>query len=130
MNDLSADKLHPNLEEFKLFMNTHPEVVLELRKSGNSLQDYYNKWIEYGEDDPIWGFDNKRDQEKDIEYGELFNQIIKYTENIDINKVQGHVEKFTKILNVVQLMLGDFISQKDTNVNSKKQADLFSLFRD
>src|SRR5690625_4005087 len=127
--NLSVDKLHPNVEEFKNFINAHPELVLKLRKSGSSLQEYYNKWVEHGDDDSVWGLDSGKSQEKDTNFGDLFNQVIKYTESMDINKVQGHVKQFNKVLNVAQMMLGEFISEKNANTDPKKQTDLFNLFR-
>jgi len=127
---LSLDKLHPDVEKFKLFINSHPELVLELRRSGNPLQDYYNKWVEYGEDDSVWDLNKTKNQETDKDYKDLFNQIVKYTENIDVNKIQGHVKRFNKVLDTVQLMLGDFIGQNNTNTNPGNQSDLFNLFRD
>lgn len=127
---MSLDKLHPDVEKFKLFINSHPELVLELRRSGNPLQDYYNKWVEYGEDDSVWDLNKTKNQETDKDYKDLFNQIVKYTENIDVNKIQGHVKRFNKVLDTVQLMLGDFIGQNNTNTNPGNQSDLFNLFRD
>ncbi len=127
---MSADKLHPSVEKFKLFINAHPDLVLEMRKSGNSLQDYYNKWVEYGEDDSVWGLGKDTKQKTETNYKGLLDQIVKYTENIDINKIQGHVKRFNKMLDTVQLMLGDFASTKNPNEDIGKQNDLFKLFRD
>lgn len=128
---MSVDKLHPSVEEFKHFINAHPELVLEIRKSGKSLQNYYNKWVEHGDDDSVWGLDKGKSKKVDADHKDLLNQIVKYTENIDVNKIQEHVKRFNKILDTVQLMLGDFVSPKNTtNKDSGKQRDLFNMFRD
>lgn len=127
---MSVDKLHPSVKEFKLFINAHPELVLEIRRSGDPLQDYYNKWVKYGEDETVWGLNEKNSQETKHDYKDLLDQIVKYTENIDINKVQGHVKRFNKVLNTVQLMLGDVTSEHHLNEHARKQPDLFNWFRD
>lgn len=124
------NKLHPTVEEFKEFMNNHPTLVLELRKSGDSLQDYYNKWVEHGEDSSVWNLDKAKDQMADTKDKDFFHQIIKYTENIDINKIEGRVKQFNKALDTIQLLLGNFIKDKETNVDVSNQKELFNFFRD
>lgn len=127
---MSIDELHPTVREFQKFMNAHPELVLRLRKSGNSLQDYYDKWIEHGEDDSVWNLDKDKQQKANTADKDFFHQIIKYTENIDVNKVQGHVKQFNKALDTIQSLLNNFIKDKDTEVNVSKQKELFNFFRD
>lgn len=127
---MSVDKLHPTVEEFKQFMNAHPEIVLKLRKNGNSLQHYYNKWIEHGEDEAVWDLGKKQYEESDKNNNDLFHQVIKYTENIDVKKVQKYVKQFHKTLDTIQLLLDGFISDKETNVENGKQKELFNFFRD
>lgn len=111
-------------------MNAHPELVLELRKSGSSIQDYYNKWIEHGEDESVWNLNKDQHQTRKKNYGDMFNQIVKYTENIDINKVQGQMKQFNKVLETVQLLLNDFIGNKNISVDNENQKELFNFFRD
>jgi hypothetical protein len=130
VNDLSADKLHPTLEEFKKFMNARPKLVLELRESGGSLQDYYNKWIEHGEEDSVWGLDNDERKEEKTNHSDLLGQIMKYTENIDVNKIQGHFKQLNKTLNTVQILLTNFTGQKNPNTDTEKKSQLFNVFRD
>lgn len=130
VNSLSVGKLHPTVEDFKRFMNARPALVLKLRKNGSSLQDYYDKWIEHGEDDSIWGTDNDEHKEVKTNHAELLDRMIKYSEKIDVNKIQNHVKQLNKALDTVQLLLSDFSSNKNTNANVEKQPQLFNFFRD
>lgn len=127
---MSVDKLHPSVEKFKLFINAHPELVLEIRRNGDPIQNYYNKWIEYGEDESVWGLNKRNSHETKSDYKDVLDQIVKYAENIDVNKIQGHVKRLNKVLDTLQLMLGDFTGQNNSNNYTRKQTDLFNRFRD
>lgn len=127
---MSVDKLHPNVEKFKLFINAHPELVLKIRKSGDPMQVYYNKWVKYGEDESVWGINKGSAMESKNDYKDLMDQIVKYAEKIDVNKIQGHVKRFNKILDTIQFMIGDFTSQNKQSERTNKQSDLFNWFRD
>ena len=127
---MSVDKLHPNVEKFKLFINAHPELVLKIRKSGDPIQVYYNKWVEYGEDESVWGINERSTRERKNDYKDLMDQIVKYAEKMDVNKIQGHVKRFNKILDTIQSMIGDFTSQNKPNRHGQQQTDLFNWFRD
>ena len=127
---MSVDKLHPNVEEFKLFINAHPEIVLKIRKSGDPLQVYYNKWVKYGEDESVWGISGGNTRESKNDYKDLMDQIVKYTEKMDVNKIQEHVKRFNKILDTIQFMIGDFASQNKPKEHARQQTDLFNWFKD
>ncbi len=49
-----SDKLHPSVREFKDFLQRHPKLVEEVRRSGRGWQEYYEKWALLGEDDSMW----------------------------------------------------------------------------
>lgn len=127
---MSENKLHPSVEEFKHFMNDRPKLVLRLRENGHSLQTYYNKWVEHGEDESVWQLGEKQSRETNRNDNDLFNQIIKYTENIDVDKIQGHVKQLNKMLGVVQSILHNFAGSKNTTVDQAKQMEVLNLFRD
>jgi len=68
-------KLHPSVIEFKHFINEHPGILKEIRKSGRSWQEYYEKWILLGEEDPYWQqfIENvKKRKKRECERGEKF----------------------------------------------------------
>lgn len=127
---MSRDKLHPSLEKFKTFINAHPELVLKIRKSGEPIQVYYNKWVEYGEDETVWGFQKEETEESRNDGKDMLDQIVKYADKIDIDKIQDHVKRFNKILDTIQIMLGDFTSQNKSTEHTRKQSDWFNWFRD
>ena len=130
MNHLSEDKLHHSIEEFKDFINVHPKLIVEIRRSGSPFQEYYEKWILHGENATIW--DAYRDDKKENKqnYSELFGHLMKYAENIDFKKVQKQVNQLNTTVETVQTMLNGFIESKSVSSNPKKETSLFNMFRD
>ncbi|MCG3420468.1 YlbD family protein [Oceanobacillus sp. GSFE11] len=119
-----SNKLHPSVVEFKTFINKHPALIKKIRKSGRSWQEYYEQWALLGEDDPLWDEYKEAEtewekEEQDEGEGsfeknkELFSNLIKMTENMDLNKVQKQIDSFNNTISVVQELLGQF-KQSDT----------------
>src|SRR5690606_26506434 len=116
MEDKIDKKLHPSVMNFKEFINKHPELRKELRKTGRSWQEYYEKWVLLGEDDAYWDqfksnkenktnhseAENKEEDKSDQKNFEIINQLLKLGENLDFNKIQGQVANLSKTISVVQ----------------------------
>lgn len=127
---MSEDKLHHSIEEFKDFINVHPKLIVEIRRSGNPFQEYYEKWVLHGENAAIWDAYKDDKKESKQNYSELFSHLIKYAENIDFKKVQKQVNQLNTTVETVQTMLNGFIESKNVSSNPKKETPLFNLFRD
>lgn len=134
---MSEDKLHPTVREFKSFINKHPKLIEEVRRNGRHWQEYYEKWALLGEEDPLWE-QYKEDGHTQAKKGptkekkpEIFGQIMKLTENMDIDKIQNHVQQLSTTISTVQEMLGQFKESKGgalpTPTNQPKP---FNWFRD
>lgn len=127
---MSVEKLHPDVEAFKKFMNERPALVLEMRKSGETLQECYEKWYLHGAEGLVWNESQKEQATSSINYSELLTRILKYTEQIDINKAQHHIKQFNKIIDTIQTMLNGFNNESLENLPSRQHKQLFNLFRD
>ncbi|WP_245844012.1 YlbD family protein [Oceanobacillus rekensis] len=126
------EDLHPTVIAFKEFINKHPLLLREIRKSGRSWQESYEQWILLGEDDPHW--DQYKDEIKDdkvdkstVKDSELVGQLLKYTSNLDINKVQGQVDQLSKAITSIQEMMQQF---KGTQKKEQSPKDPFGWMRD
>lgn len=137
------NKLHPTVREFKEFLTKHPALIKEVRENGRSWQEHYEKWVLLGEDDPYWKQyeEAEDDTEKDDtenekgtkKQSEMFGQLMKLTENIDINKVQEHVQQFSSTITTIQGMLGQFQetkNKKELPDNTRNEKQPFNWFRD
>ncbi|WP_156290448.1 YlbD family protein [Oceanobacillus salinisoli] len=132
-------KLHPSVVSFKQFVNKYPLLLREIRKSGRTWQEYYEKWVLLGEEDPYWDqFKEKDDQttrqsrakskdkaeEKNFE---LMSQLMKLTENIDMNKIQNQVSNLNKTIASVQELVDQFQHPPHQNAQHSRP---FNWFRD
>lgn len=132
---MDEDKLHPTIQEFKSFLKKHPKLIEDVRKNGKSWQEHYEKWVLLGEDDPVWAQykpeepkeKKGRNKEKQTE---LFAQLMKLTENVDLNKVQGQVQQLSSTIATVQELLGQFQQSKKTPTGPATRSQPFHWFRD
>ncbi|MFD2043989.1 spore coat protein YlbD [Ornithinibacillus salinisoli] len=126
-----SDDLHPKIVAFKQFINDHPKLREEIRKSGRSWQEYYEKWVLLGEDDPMWqefGEDDNKSTKKSGNKSEFFNQLMKLTENVDVDKVQKQVHELSGTVSTLQELLGQFQDKKKANPMTRNQP--YNWFRD
>lgn len=129
------DKLHPSVKDFKTFMNKHPKLVAEVRRSGKGWQDYYEKWALLGEDDPLWegykgNVKTKSAGSKKEGKKELFGQLMKLSENIDLDKVQQQVTQINDTITTVQDVLGQFQTEKTPQQQFTNLNHSFNRYRD
>lgn len=125
---MTEDDLHPTVSEFKSFINKHPKLIGEIRKSGQSWQEYYEKWVLLEEDDPFWEqFKGENTTGHKIENKhEWFGQLMKLTENIDLEKVQEQVGQLSGTVSTLQEILGEF-KEKEKHEPKRRQ---FNWFKD
>lgn len=116
MLSLKQHDLHPNVIAFKNFINKHPALLKEIRKSGRPWQEYYEKWVLLGEDDPYWKMyknneekaKNGQQENTESKNKEWMQQLMKYVENVDINKVQENVHQLSNAISSIQELLSQF----------------------
>ncbi|CEI84413.1 hypothetical protein J18TS1_13650 [Oceanobacillus oncorhynchi subsp. incaldanensis] len=138
-------QLHPSVAAFKAFVNRHPKLLEEIRKSGRGWQEFYEKWAILDEDDPFWDEYKTEDKaaktesksqgestnqeskkSKKTDHSDIIRQIVDYTQNLDSEKVHGQIEQLSKAIGVVQEMIGDM---KKPSANKAPRAP-FSLRKD
>lgn len=127
------NQLHPSVVAFKQFMNKHPKLIKEIRKKGESWQEYYEKWVLLGEDDPMWQPYKETEEEKTTQskqHHELFKQLTKLMNYIDFNKVQQQVNQLSDTINMIQDLLQNYSKQQDATDHTSKRKQPFHPFRD
>ncbi|MCD5322561.1 MULTISPECIES: YlbD family protein [Pontibacillus] len=126
-----SSQLHPSVAEFKEFVGRYPKLIQEVRQKGESWQPYYEKWVLLGEEDPYWEQFNQpteqqkantqdveQEQEEDNDSGknkEMMGQFMNMIENVDLNKVQGHIQQLNGAISNIQNLVGQFQDMKKTN---------------
>lgn len=127
---MSGD-LHPTVRQFREFINKHPKLRRELRKTGRSWQEYYEKWLLLGEEDAFWDdFKEERvnSEGNEEQKNELLGKMMNYFEKMDINKVQKQVHQLSGTIATVQELLDQF--QGDKKAKPQEERPPFGWFRD
>jgi hypothetical protein len=114
---MSNKELHPTVRQFREFINKHPGLRKEIRRTGRTWQEYYEKWLLLGEEDDFWD-EFKKDQpeekssKKDDNKAELFKQMLKITENLDMDKVQKQVNQLSGTISTIQELFDQYQGSK------------------
>lgn len=130
VNELDEIKLHPHVTEFKQFINERPTLIKEIRKSGKSLQEYYEKWYIDGNAGFVQKFDYKKQTALNKDYSDLWASTLKYIDQLDIAKVQYYLNQLGNLVTTVQFMLGNVADHDKTNSSYQQGKQLFDVFRD
>ncbi|MCT2538084.1 YlbD family protein [Aquibacillus koreensis] len=118
---MSEKELHPSIKEFKQFVKNHPGLIKDVRSGNNDWQSHYEKWVLLGEDDPSWAkyqsvssSDSEKEEKKGKETKEkkekqeIMGQLMRMVENMDLNKVEGHMNQLNGAITNIQTLIGQF----------------------
>jgi len=116
---LKQQDLHPSVVAFREFINEHPSLLKEVRKKGRPWQEYYEKWVLLGEDDPFWEPFKKEENQtektsKESKSNEWFQQLLKYADKMDMNKVQENIHQMSSAITSIQELLNQFQQSNDS----------------
>ncbi|WP_138415053.1 YlbD family protein [Aquibacillus sediminis] len=138
---MTNKNLHPSIQEFKAFVKKHPGLIKEVKRNGESWQDYYEKWVLLGEDDPSWekykhesntteqnSPSKESDTKKDKQ--ELIQQFMKMVENVDLNKVEGHINQLNGAISNIQTLVGQFQEVKKQFPSKKANSNPLNINKD
>lgn len=120
--------IHPDIKKFKLFVKNHPYVLRDVKAGEKSLQDLYEEWALFGEEDDIWETyktDEDDQQEEEKESNEAGDEtgaeeeetggekktaqdLLSMLKKMNLNDLQGHLSQFSGVLASVQELLEQF----------------------
>lgn len=84
-------------EKFKIFLKSNPSLVDYMKENNVSVQNLFEIYDIYGEDDKIWSkYLNSDNRSVNL------NNISNIVKNIDVNSIKGHINTAQKALNLVQ----------------------------
>lgn len=109
---MSEKELDTSIIEFRDFLTNHPKLVQEVRKSGESWQPYFEKWVLLGESDPCWNQykpEVKKDKE---ESNNVMDKLRKWTDLADMNQIQDKMKQWDQTITTIQGMLNQYQENK------------------
>lgn len=129
---MSDKELHPDVKAFKQFVNKHPSLIIEIRKSGEPLQSYYERWST-NKKDPLWDAYKEpaqQDPKPKEKNTDLIDHLLNISKYVDLDKIQGYVSQFGEALKMVQSLLGEMNGNDSQNKNAEEKKRPINLFRD
>lgn len=92
-------------EEFKSFVQKHPELVSYIKDKKNTWQDFYEIYDMYGDDKKVW--DKYKDEsplneEESRTKSTSLAELASLVKNINIDNVQKYINNAQKAINVIQ----------------------------
>lgn len=128
-----SESLHPEVKKFKRFVKEHPHVLRDVHSDEKKLQDLFEEWMLFGEDDEIWDSylsdekidDSKADeanQTKDDTKSEV--ELLNMLKKMNLNDVQHHLAQFSTVVGSVQELIGQFKQQQIQSPDQQSQEQL------
>ncbi|MYL33017.1 hypothetical protein GLW08_02140 [Pontibacillus yanchengensis] len=137
---MSSKELDPSVQQFKEFVTKYPKLMETVKKNGESWQPYYEKWVLLGEEDEYWKnfegdentsytkkkakdathndqSDEKKEEASEEDKSQLMGQLMGMIENVDLNKVQGHITQLNGAIQNIQTLVSQFQDMKKTTPN-------------
>jgi len=135
---VTESNLNPEIIRFRNFINKYPKLIKEVRKDGRGWQEIYEQWVLLGEEDEYWGqFKEKQEdtqvnnEKKPVKLdmkSDVVKQILKYTETIDMNKLQEQVQQLSKTLSTVQEVVSQYQQSSKNKLTAPRRN--FNWFHD
>src|SRR5690348_11928021 len=121
---MKNDKLHPSVEEFKKFVDDHPNVLGEVKTGKATLQELYEDWYLLGEDDARWKnllSDEKASNVANDQKSDWLNSAIGSIKKMDPEQVQHYITHLSQALSSIQGVLSQFQSENAKKSSSTPQ---------
>ncbi|WP_102271575.1 YlbD family protein [Cytobacillus massiliigabonensis] len=119
---MANKKLHPSVEQFKMFVKANPKIMEEVKTGKKTLQELYEDWYLLGEEDSRWdslltGTKSETAPEENGKKTDWLGTIMGTIKKVDPNEMQGYVNNLSKALAAVQGVISQF--QGGGTVNTK-----------
>ncbi|MGJ9381292.1 spore coat protein YlbD [Salipaludibacillus sp. CF4.18] len=132
-----SKSLHPEIKQFKSFVRNNPHVLRDVKNESKTLQDLFEEWKLFGEEDDIWDSyletsenedseekseeKNKSDSTKDID-------VLNMLKKMNLNDLQHHLGQFTTVIGSVQELIGQFKQQQPSQTQTPPPPERPSSF--
>ncbi|WP_171051664.1 YlbD family protein [Alteribacter natronophilus] len=141
-----SGRLHPDVQKFKAFVKDHPYVLRDVKRNEKTLQDLYEEWTLFGDDDPVWETYKEQQpsfspeqavsqdsasesQQETKSSGATAANILAMIKSMNMNDLQNQLSQFNGALTSLQELLGTFRKGDQEQGSGPNSSSPFS-FRD
>ncbi|MDZ5711537.1 spore coat protein YlbD [Jeotgalibacillus haloalkalitolerans] len=90
------------LDEFKVYLKKHPELVQKVRRQELTWQELYEEWLLLGDD-----------KGSGIEFDQIFSSVKEKIQHFDPAQIEEYSKRLQSGLDFFQEMLNHFNKQND-----------------
>ncbi|MCE7794728.1 YlbD family protein [Salipaludibacillus sp. CUR1] len=116
-----SQSLHPDVKKFKTFVRENPHVLRDVKSGDKKLQDLFEEWMLFGEEDEIWStYKNKEDSEKEKDSdnpegnsSESEMDVLNMLKKMNLNDIQHHLSQFSTVVGSIQELISQFKQQQN-----------------
>lgn len=105
------------VQEFKTFVKAHPHVLKSVKSGEKTLQELFEEWALFGEDDEMW-LESKDEEKVDSEDKEVtkksegtIGNMLNMIKDLNFNEVQKGIEQVSGAVYSIQEVLSQFKSK-------------------
>ncbi|WP_158282211.1 spore coat protein YlbD [Salipaludibacillus keqinensis] len=129
------------MKKFKIFVKENPYVLRDVNSGDKTLQDLFEEWMLFGEEDDIWesykpsGEEEGTGEEKETE-GETEDKagdvdLLGMLKKMNLNDVQHHLAQFSTVVGSIQELVSQFKQQQTPEPPPRpEQQSPFSFWED
>jgi hypothetical protein len=113
--DMTEQKLHPSVDEFKKFITNHPKILDEVKNGNATLQELYEDWYLLGEEDERWRnllSEEVKETDTTNEKSDWISSILGSMKKMDPQQIQAYAGHLSQALGAIQGVLAQFQSDK------------------
>lgn len=115
-----SDSLHPDVKKFKGFVREHPYILRDVNSGEKTLQDLFEEWMLFGEEDEIWEtYREPEEAEEESDEGEGAEEdgpgedVLAMLKKMNLNDIQHHLGQFSTVVESVQQLISQFRQQQN-----------------
>ena len=106
----AKEQASQKVQDFKMFVKAHPHVLKKVKRGEKTLQELFEEWMLFGEDDATWFEEDEEKVEETV--GESKKPgMLDAIKQMNFEEVQKGIEQFSGAVYSIQEVLSQFRSK-------------------
>ncbi|WP_226658393.1 YlbD family protein [Pseudalkalibacillus hwajinpoensis] len=106
----AKEKGSQKVQEFKTFVKAHPHVLKKVKQNEKTLQELFEEWMLFGEDDPSW-YEEEQKDDREVASEKGIGSMLGAIKQMNFEEVQKGIEQFSGAVYSIQEVLSQFRSK-------------------
>ncbi len=107
----AKEKGSQKVQEFKTFVKAHPHVLKKVKQKEKTLQELFEEWMLFGEEDSSWYEEDDQEEEREVPSEKGIGSMLGAIKQMNFEEVQKGIEQFSGAVYSIQEVLSQFRSK-------------------